>query len=636
MYKIDLWAGKRGKTGVGNARESLPRRAGFSRIRPLRSFISRVGTALGVVVSVVLTAAMILACSTTPIHAQGAGKVLDFDGSDDFVNVPDSDDLDISPNITVEAWIYKDTAPLTNTYFLCKATGGFGGLKVESSGFFFYIYSGGWRGPASMMGLPTETWIHVAGTYNGDVIRVYVNGVEGTPFSYTGTPATGTQPLKIGRGATQWWETPAFDGKIDEVRVWKTDLDQATIQEWMNKSVTGSHPDYSDLVSYWKMDDGDGDTVTDSKGSNNGLRGDGEETCKPSWTTSTAPIGDECHMGTGTSNLMENSDVPVDIIWDGNGPGSNAIFSAIQVNGKPDVVAGLLANYALTYWELWMVDDDGSFNADVSFHYDYFNGIENEAKLSLYTRSEAGESWNVVSSYTINSEGDLYDGVGHITANNLTSFSQFILTSDDETLPVELSYFGAESFQNSIKVTWRVESELSLLHYELYREDHGIIPIWIEEGPEGGTSLETTWYEYLDMDVEDNTTYYYNLVALSLDGSVQEYGPVSCTFCSKEGGGMAPPPIERSIKIEQNKPNPFNPLTHIAFYLPEASPILIDVYDLQGRFITNLLDSALPEGDHEVVWNGTNQHGEPVASNVYIYRLKTSDCVIQKRMLLLK
>ena len=47
----------------------------------------------------------------------------------------------------------------------------------------------------------------------------------------------------------------------------------------------------------------------------------------------------------------------------------------------PDVTPGLLSHYASTYWELWIENDDDSFQADVKFHYDNIGGIGNEANF---------------------------------------------------------------------------------------------------------------------------------------------------------------------------------------------------------------------------------------------------------------
>ena len=55
-----------------------------------------------------------------------------------------------------------------------------------------------------------------------------------------------------------------YFGKIDEVRIWDTELSGAIINDWMYRTVDNSHPDYSNLVAYYKIDEGDGSTTVDA------------------------------------------------------------------------------------------------------------------------------------------------------------------------------------------------------------------------------------------------------------------------------------------------------------------------------------------------------------------------------------
>jgi len=56
----------------------------------------------------------------------------------------------------------------------------------------------------------------------------------------------------------------SYYGKIDEFRIWDTELSEQTIQDWMHRPVEASHPSYANLVAYYKMDEGSGNTVTDA------------------------------------------------------------------------------------------------------------------------------------------------------------------------------------------------------------------------------------------------------------------------------------------------------------------------------------------------------------------------------------
>ena len=79
-----------------------------------------------------------------------------------------------------------------------------------------------------------------------------------------------------------------------------------------------------------------------------------------------------------------------------------------------------------------------------------------------------------------------------------------------------------------------------------------------------------------------------------------------------------------TFKLYENYPNPFNPSTTIAYSLPEKSSVVVAIYDIQGRQIKSYTFSAQSAGDQRVVWNGTNDWGNPISSGVYVYRVRAS------------
>jgi hypothetical protein len=70
-------------------------------------------------------------------------------------------------------------------------------------------------------------------------------------------------------------------------------------------------------------------------------------------------------------------------------------------------------------------------------------------------------------------------------------------------------------------------------------------------------------------------------------------------------------------------PNPFNSTVSIRFASPKPQQIAIEIYDMLGRKVSMLSDGFFTEGEHTVIWNGTNQNGAPVAAGVYLCRLKS-------------
>jgi len=94
--------------------------------------------------------------------------------------------------------------------------------------------------------------------------------------------------------------------------------------------------------------------------------------------------------------------------------------------------------------------------------------------------------------------------------------------------------------------------------------------------------------------------------------------------------------IPDELLLFGNYPNPFNPSTKIKFQLGQTRQVKITIFDLLGNQIKELTNSTFNSGTHDLLWDGTNRHGELVSSGVYIYSLVSKEINIVRRMILLK
>ena len=83
--------------------------------------------------------------------------------------------------------------------------------------------------------------------------------------------------------------------------------------------------------------------------------------------------------------------------------------------------------------------------------------------------------------------------------------------------------------------------------------------------------------------------------------------------------------------LSQNYPNPFNPSTKIEFQIVDFGFVSLKIYDLPGREVATLVNEEKPEGNYEVVFNGTG-----LTSGVYFYQLKAGNYIETKKMILLR
>ncbi len=154
----------------------------------------------------------------------------DFDGNGDFIEIPHSNSLDVD-RITVAAWIYRhDTG---DDRVVCKSTGtaindhifslgvadaGAGQSKVRVR----LAANGTYDSVDGTRTFPREDWAHIAFTYDGAYIRIYVDGQEGGSFSKTGDITKSSIPVVIGN--VNLTEGRYLNGKLDEVKIYSRAL----------------------------------------------------------------------------------------------------------------------------------------------------------------------------------------------------------------------------------------------------------------------------------------------------------------------------------------------------------------------------------------------------------------------------
>ena len=88
--------------------------------------------------------------------------------------------------------------------------------------------------------------------------------------------------------------------------------------------------------------------------------------------------------------------------------------------------------------------------------------------------------------------------------------------------------------------------------------------------------------------------------------------------------------------MEQNHPNPFNPETEIRFQLPQASQVVVRIFNTLGQEIRTLVDSPYTAGYHTVRWDGKDNKGYLVSSGIYLYQLKAGAFSQIKKMSLIR
>jgi hypothetical protein len=179
-----------------------------------------------------------------------------------------------------------------------------------------------------------------------------------------------------------------------------------------------------------------------------------------------------------------------------------------------------------------------------------------------------------------------------------------------------------------LQLTWEPNVEGDLGGYKIYR---GLSSDFVP-GP-GNLVASPTQEMWFDDQWRWNTGSWYKVAAVDIHDNESPFavtGPSSVT-------GAGTPGVPDEYALGQNVPNPFNPTTTIQYDVPDGGgAVTLRVYDVSGRLVRTLVDGRQTPGSKSVVWNGTNDGGQGVASGIYFYRMTAPGFSSTRKMVLLR
>lgn len=207
-------------------------------------------------------------------HGQVSEAGLQFDGTTGSVNCGSASQLQFGGTapFTLEAWIRPggwlggDTHRTIISKYNAGSIGAWQFVVRNNNSLGFLRETSPWwlNGNSSV---PTNQWRHVAATYDGSTMRIYINGNLDVSES-RGFSSTTTSPVLIGAALSSGEPHNRFHGVMDELRVWNIAKSASELQAARNEPITGTEPG---LVGYWNMNEltGGGTTLPDLSPSGN-------------------------------------------------------------------------------------------------------------------------------------------------------------------------------------------------------------------------------------------------------------------------------------------------------------------------------------------------------------------------------
>lgn len=511
---------------------------------------------------------MVLACLISLFQnsasAQGSGSALQFDGVDDYVTIPT---ISFNSSYTKEAWVFFTGSNATfynivsgqNTAFWIN-----GGLLSGGH------LASGFTQIQDPTAFPTNVWTHVALTFDAGAneLRLYRNGVLVAGPVTPGAFAEGQQ--QIGAYFDGSFYVFPWLGSLDEVRIWNVALTQTEIRDYMCRKVTNTHPQYANLLGYYKADEGSGTTLGDDLGINDGTINNGA-----TWIISGASIGD------ASVHDYVNATKTATISFAGTGES----LTATSTSGSPDGIhvyrvdaapsnatgiSGLGDNNK--YFGVFQV---GGTSPQYTAEY-YYSNIplfpdESVARLFKRSGNNAG-SW-VDASATQNT-----------TANTMTvtgESTEYILGASGYSLPVTFGSFSASRARNGVQLSWTTASEEYNSGFIIQRSTNGSSQ-WTDLAfvPGAGNSTTEKRYAYLDAAPVKGSNYY-RIKQVDIDGRPTLSETRLVNVVTKSGVFAYPVPTTGSITIDINKEGLLN---------TEAR-----ILDIQGKVMKRILINNVQE-----------------------------------------
>ena len=217
------------------------------------------------------------------------------------------------------------------------------------------------------------------------------------------------------------------------------------------------------------------------------------------------------------------------------------------------------------------------------------------------------------------------DGIADITvfqgeAPDMGAYEYTIAHPEEFTFTIE---------NNSITLSWNPSLEDNFQYYSVQMSTD--------------LSFNSDVVEYYTPDsyytfnqLEYNIPYYFRVATMVGQGEWSYYSDVVTATIEFVSNDEQDNEIPFTFVLNQNYPNPFNPSTSISYTIPNKNSVSLNIYDVNGSLVRNLVNKNLEPGSYTVSWDGTNFYGSKVSAGMYFYTIQTGSFVSTQKMIFLK
>lgn len=520
-----------------------------------------------------------------------AGIRVQLDGVDDYISVPNSPVLSPGSTLTLEGWFNVSSTGVVRTLISkdSSATNQSYNLSLNATGNpTFTVKTGnGVVTATSVTALTAGTWYHVAGTYDGAAINIYINGELTGSAVQTGLVTPANTPLFLGKtGGT----TPLyFSGGMEEVRIWASARTANEIRTYMHTSIAPfSDPN---ILCYLRFDEGAGTFYTaDASGNcNHGTLVNmdvANTTASPVWYFSTIPIGTPVVVTqpvTGSGPItFTNANLSINFAnYTGSEDYYVHMFNSAPTGTQPSTTPGGITAVHPRTWLIYHYGSASFTSADANF--DLINNTllptAVNSDVKLFNRSNgSGAGWaltyNSATALNITPPSALY------TFTSPSQFNQqFVIGGNNNPLPIRLISFSAAAEQQDALLSWQTSSAEHTNSFVIERSFDGSLfeqaGIVMAKGSHNGFND----YSFTDKNIAlGHSVVFYRLRMLDYDGRTSFSDVRMVSFRNANG----------SFSVQ---PNPFSKTLSVQFHAAGAEEVQLIISDLLGHVVLREMHS---------------------------------------------
>lgn len=234
-------------------------------------------------------------------------------------------------------------------------------------------------------------------------------------------------------------------------------------------------------------------------------------------------------------------------------------------------------------------------------------------------------TWEAQGRVWVNS--DVWGGHNYWMYTNFTLYF-YVVDNNAPAIPQNLS---VTSYNGHPKLQWNTNTESDLEKYVIYKKESEEAGYQYcgettstsfadgTESTQGSCPCHLAYYKIKAVDSNANASNFSSVVSIQVEGAGMEKKGNVNNFTTDE------------YFLDDNYPNPFNPVTTIKYILKESGLVSLKVFDNLGNEVANLVNEVKPEGIFEVKFDASK-----LPSGVYIYSIRVNDFVQNQKMILLK